>query len=568
MDRKTIIIVIALAVVVLFYWQILEFFGLYKPAPAQQPPAQPADTTQVQPQAESASRPAVDTLSEPEVMEQFTAPVSDTLPADTIAIETRKYSILMSSRGGGPVSILLKEHTYRNGDPIQMIPGEEAAAPVADFKHGGLITSKMTFSSSLAPGSYDVTSEPLELEYRYTPADGSQIIRRFIFYPDAYNFDLVVEVDGRNELGIERNYDLIWNSPLGVTEPDPETDYQAMKAVAMMGGSREELDDFKDNQLNQSLPGNTTWAGIRNKYFAAVMIPRSQEADAVFSQGKKWKVTVGDDEYEKKEVIVGMEMPIETAAPVRDSFTVFVGPLSYRLMDNYGVDLEAMLGIGTTPVVGWIIKPFALAVIWLLPLLYKIIPNYGLVIILFALLVKIITMPLSMKSFKSMQAMKEIQPKIEELKEKLKKNPQQMNQEMMKLYKKHGVNPLSGCLPMLPQLPVFFALFSVFRATILLRDAPFVWFINDLSRGATGLTDPYIILTLIMVGSQFLSQYLTMPSTQQNKSLMYIMPLFMGFILYRYPAGLLLYWTCFSLFSLLDWAVFKREKKNSQVKTA
>ena len=142
------------------------------------------------------------------------------------------------------------------------------------------------------------------------------------------------------------------------------------------------------------------------------------------------------------------------------------------------------------------------------------------------------------------------------------KDPAALNKEMMKLYKKHGVNPISGCLPMLPQMPLFFALFSVFRSTILLREAPFFWFIDDLSRGASGFTDPYILLVLVMIGAQFVSQKITMPSTQQNKMIMYIMPFFMGFIFYKFAAGLVLYWTCFSIFSLLDYVIFKRPKAN------
>ena len=132
---------------------------------------------------------------------------------------------------------------------------------------------------------------------------------------------------------------------------------------------------------------------------------------------------------------------------------------------------------------------------------------------------------------------------------------------MMKLYKKHGVNPMSGCLPILPQMPLFIAMFSVFRSTILLRDAPFVWFVTDLSRGAQGLADPYILLVIIMVAAQFVSQKITMgTATQQNKIMLYIMPLFIGFLFYSVSSGLVLYWTCFSLFSLVDWALFKRGK--------
>jgi YidC/Oxa1 family membrane protein insertase len=289
------------------------------------------------------------------------------------------------------------------------------------------------------------------------------------------------------------------------------------------------------------------------------MIPRSRTADAVFARGRKLEVPTPDGTLEKRQVTVGMDMPFANVSDFVDSFTVFVGPLDYNLMSEYGIGLQDMLDIGTTPVVGWIIKPFAIGIIWLLPRMYDIIPNYGLVIIIFALLIKIVTMPLSMKSFRSMQAMKALQPKIEELKKKHKKNPQALNQEMMKLYKKHGVNPMSGCLPMLPQMPLFFALFSVFRSTILLRNAEFVWFIDDLSRGATSFTDPYILLVVLMVVAQFVSQKLTMASTQQNKLFLYIMPLFMGYIFYNFAAGLVLYWTCFSIFSLLDYVVFKRK---------
>jgi len=139
----------------------------------------------------------------------------------------------------------------------------------------------------------------------------------------------------------------------------------------------------------------------------------------------------------------------------------------------------------------------------------------------------------------------------------------------MKLYKTQGVNPMSGCLVMLPQMPLMIAMFRVFQETILLRAAPFVGFIDDLSRGASGFTDPYIILVVLMIGTQFISSKLTMASgQQQQKAFIYILPLFMGFLFYSLPSGLILYWTVFSLMSLLDWFLFKRNKlKNTEVKT-
>ena len=277
---------------------------------------------------------------------------------------------------------------------------------------------------------------------------------------------------------------------------------------------------------------------------------------------------IGDTDITQRKITAGVRMEFVNVPEFGDKFRIFVGPLDYMLLSDYNVGLQDMLGIGTTPVVGWVMKPFAIGVMWLLPRMYDYVPNYGMVIILFALLIKIVTLPLSKKQFLSMQAMKTLQPKIEELRKKHKKDPQQLNKETMGLYKKHGVNPLSGCLPLILQMPLLFAMFSVIRSTVLLRAADFVWFIDDLSRGAQAVTDPYIVLVVIMVGAQFASQTLTMPSTQQNKMMMYMMPLVMGFFFWNFAAGLVLYWTCFSVFSLLDYVLFKRKVIDHNVKTA
>ncbi len=565
MDKKTIPIIVVLAIVIIFYWPILEFLGLVKPdesAPvdrAAQDMVTVADSS-----AKPLPRPSEPTAYESAVEEQTSvelSPALDSVVVDTILIRTEKYQVMLSSLGGGPVSILLNEYTYRDSEPVEMLPEAESVTPEVRFAGETFSTSQLPFACNLAAGTYDVTSSPLDVIYTYTSPEGAIIERKLTFYPDRHHFDLTVNVPEPGRFGFERAYRLVWNTSLGPTEPDLKADFDAMQAAAMMGGSREKLDDFDDGVLNQTLMGNTEWAGLRSKYFAAVFIPRSRPAEAVFARGEKQKVALPEGSVDMRDITIGIEMPFAAMNPIADSFTVFVGPLDYMMMSDYGADLEDMLDIGTFPLIGWIIKPFAIGIMWLLPKMYNVVPNYGLVIILFALIIKIVTLPLSMKSFRSMQAMKEVQPKVEELKVKYKKDAQRLNQEMMKLYKAHGVNPLSGCLPLIPQMPLFFALFSVFRSTILLRDAPFVWFISDLSRGAQGISDPYIILVVLMVGAQFLSQKMTMASTQQNKALMYVMPLFMGFLFYRFSAGLVLYWTSFSVLSLLDYLTFKRNPK-------
>ncbi|MCB2230219.1 membrane protein insertase YidC [bacterium] len=581
MDRKSIVLVVILALVVLFYWQILDFLGIQK----QEPPKQTAPVEQTEsPQQQAVQQQdssrlqsgsgLPDLLTDTSSFGRESAPemlaetVSDSMAIDSVIVTTDMYQVTLISKGGGPVSILLREQTYRDGELIEMLPEPMNVAPEASFANGAVMTGDLPFESSLSPGTYAVTGDEFTIDYTFQAPNGVEIVKHYIFYPDKYSYDMVLTVRNSDRLGIDLSYELVWNNPPPITEPDAKTDFQEMNAVAMIGGARKQLDDYDDGSLNQTESGTTTWAGVRSKYFAGVLIPRSQAAEGAHATGRKWKASIDGSEVEVREPKVALQMPLGGRHELVDSFTVFVGPMDYFLMSSYDVGLEDMLGIGTTPFVGWIIKPFALAVMWALPIMYSVISNYGIVIILFSLLIKIITMPLSLKSFKSMQAMKDLQPKIEELKKKYQKNPQAMNQEMMKLYKKHGVNPMSGCLPILLQMPLLFAMFSVFRATILLRDAPFFWFIQDLSHGATGFTDPYISLVIIMVGAQFLSQHLTMASsTQQNKALMYVMPLMMGFFLYSLPAGLILYWICFSVFSLLDWLVY-RKPKNPEVQTA
>lgn len=566
MDKKSIAVIVLLAILIIFYWPIAQKLGFVKPPEVV--PVQPSDTT-----AATATPPAQSTTTDSVpaptgAIAQLIESQPDTVAIDTVIVQTVKYRIMMVSLGGGPVSIQLKDYAYRDGSPIELLPNAKRVSLETVFGGGTLSSSILPFSCNLSPGEYDATKQPLEVVYTYAPPNGGRFERRFRFDPEAHSFDLKLTIDEPSRLGFERDYRLGWNSPLEPTEPDLTDDWTAMQAAAMMAGSRVALKDFEGNILRQTVDGQVSWVGVRSKYFARVLIPRSRPADGAYADGRKQDVMTADGGMlEEHRITAGLKMPFASVNQVVDSFTVFVGPLDYMMMADYKVGLQDMLDIGTTPYVGWIIKPFALAIMWIMPIIYSAFPNYGVVIILFALMVKIVTLPLSMKSFKSMQAMKELQPKVEDLKKRFPKDPQKLNQEMMKLYKTHGVSPLSGCLPMLPQMPLFFALFSVFRSTILLRDAPFFWFINDLSRGAQSLTDPYIILVALMILAQYVSQHLTMSGSQQNKVFLYIMPLMMGFIFYRFAAGLVLYWTSFSLLSMLDYALFRRSK-NTQVKTA
>lgn len=496
-------------------------------------------------------------------MAESAQPNIDTLPPppeDTIYIETNVMKVAMSNYGGGPVSLKLIDYLYPgDGEPVEMLPDNYVSTPEVRFNGRSISTEKYVFENSTNEKYFRVSSGMTEVTYTYRKDDAS-IIKRYYFYPDKYDYDLVVEVNNPTAMGLDRRYTLEWNNKLMPTELNVSDDYQQMWAMAMQAGERVKFDDYSNDRFSGIYDGTTNWVATRSKYFMAILIPRTRPGAATIASGLKEKTLINGKKVEARELAIGLLMEPPLNEPIKDSFSVYVGPMDYERLKKFGDDVVDIIDIGTTPFVGWIVKIFAIPIMWLLPRMYSIIPNYGLVIIVFSLLIKLVTWPLSKKTVHSMQAMKEIQPQLKELQEKHKNNPQALNREMMKLYKDKGINPLSGCLPLLPQMPLFFALFAVFRSTILLRQAPFIFWWNDLSRGAMSFTDPYIILVILMVVLMFVQQKMSM-TDPKNKALTYLMPLMMGAFFYSASAGLVLYWTCFSLFSFVEQILFRKPTK-------
>ncbi len=207
---------------------------------------------------------------------------------------------------------------------------------------------------------------------------------------------------------------------------------------------------------------------------------------------------------------------------------------------------------------GWApIRPLGRLVTWSLSKMYAVIPNYGLVVILFAFLVKILLNPLTKKQFSSTKKMQAIQPQIKKIKEKYKNDPQKLNKAQTDLFKQEGVNPLGGCLPMLFQMPILVAFFTVFRSTIEFRGAPFFGWITDLSAPDTLMTIagfPINILPFLMGITMFLQQKLMAApdSGGQQKMMMYFMNVFFLFLFYTFPSGLNLYYSVFNILSIVQ----------------
>ncbi|MCI5786555.1 MAG: membrane protein insertase YidC [Helicobacter trogontum] len=238
----------------------------------------------------------------------------------------------------------------------------------------------------------------------------------------------------------------------------------------------------------------------------------------------------------------GLPTPFINVSAINEVLHGYIGPKDYRVLESINPNLTSVVEYGR-------ITFFAKYIFALLDFLYQYIGNWGVAIIVLTIIIRIVLFPLSFKGMVGMQKLKELAPKMKDLQAKHKGDPQKLQAAMMELYKKHGANPLGGCLPLVLQIPVFFAIYRVLYNAVELKNAPLMWWIHDLS-----VMDPYFVLPLLMGLSMYLQQALT-PTTftdpMQEKVFKWL-PVIFTFFLITFPAGLILYWTINNLISIVQ----------------
>ena len=285
--------------------------------------------------------------------------------------------------------------------------------------------------------------------------------------------------------------------------------------------------------------GSTLWSAIKTKYFISAIIPNEPGIGAQVQS-----------ELINEKPIYNTE--ITQSSNSNNRFTVYLGPLDYDSLSDFNVGLEENVDLGWA-----LFRPIGQVISWLLTKMYAIIPNYGLVVVVFAFLIKLLLNPLTVKTFESTRKMQALAPEIQKLKEKYKNDPQKMSRAQMELYKNSGANPLGGCLPMLIQTPILVSVFSIFRSKIEFRGAPFFGWISDLSVPDTLISIgsfPINILPVLMGSTMFIQQkMMSAPNADtQQKTMMYVMNVFFLFLFYRFPSGLNLYYFVFNLLTILQ----------------
>ena len=485
-------------------------------------------------------------------------------PERHVTVETDLYSAKFTTHGARIVSWRLKAYLDRDGYPQELIKAGNSGL--------GLSTSDLSPESvDFVPDIESLTlygSEQAGLTFRAT-VDGALIEKRFRFQGDRYRMDVTVATPG---LPRGSKVGLGWSGGLADTEGSAEesSGFYSMSYDQIVTRAGEEvetwtLDRLEDEETRPS--GQVSWVAVRNKYFMAALIPPEGRYDVDLGGWKESDSGLPDYRAEL----------ISSADGGQLDYGIYIGPISYDLLrgqnvDLYGNERELQLDefIEYAPflrsILHPIMKPFTIIILKSFLALHEVVPNYGLVIIIFSILVKIVVFPLTHKSLEAAAKMQQLQPKITALREKYPDDQQKVSQEMMKLYKEEKINPLGGCLPMFLQMPVLFSLFNVFRGAIELRQSEFMFWIVDLSKPdslslplSLGGFDLHV-LPLAMAVSMFFQSKMTMKDPKQAM-FVYIMPVFMIWIFWSMSSGLVLYFTMFNLLTLLQQRVMEQTKR-------
>ena len=458
-------------------------------------------------------------------------------------IETDLYKVTFTNRGALVKSWTLKKYLDSRGKPLELVNSRAAGkvnAPFAIRYRDGQGAHEINAALFAARPSDD----KLGIEFEYS-SGGTYAKKSFRFSSNSYLARVTSEL---REGNTPKQHLLSWRGGFGdetvigaaASQKAVFYDLDAQKLISHAGG------DVPGGVMIQR--GNFAFAGIQDTYFAAVALPEENSPFEVHFVNDKLPNAID----EKEDLFAGVAVGGEAA----NHFQLFLGPKDLDLMRSISPRLDQLVDWGWF---GVIAKPLFLALNWIND---KYIHNYGWAIVVLTIIINFVMLPLKFTSLKSMRQMSVIQPEVKKINDKYAglsmRDPKkaQQNEEIMALYKKHGVNPASGCVPMLLQIPFFIAFYTVLSVSIEMRGAQWLW-VNDLSRPEEIAIR---VLPLLMIASQFVLQKMT-PNTSGDPSqqkVMMLMPLFLGFMFYGQSSGLVLYWLTGNLVGLLQQWFFNR----------
>lgn len=566
MDKQTTLAFVLIGIVLMVWLYITA----PNPSQVQNQPAS-SDTVKV----EQSEKPVITKEVPVEKNKGLESFVSETenKPSKTIVIETNLARYELTTRGGNFNKVFLKK--FRNwyssksngekiSDFVQLINYSKSNSYSID-----LVTQDgVKINSSEINFDYDGNNffnlkdkDSVKIDFKISFQNNRSIVKSYTFYSDSYEIKSEIEFNNFQDYISSNLFDITWNNGVRFVEHNSVDEANYSDASVFSGGEQVIVDaSTVGEKVSKNFGGRIDWIAARNKYFASVIIPSDpNKIESGFIEGIRNKVGFEGvvERYDLR-----LTLPFKNQVTEKNSFSIYIGPVDYQELKTLGRNLVSLVNFGSFFGLTFIVRPIAEYV--LLPLfqfLHSFIPNYGIVIIIFSLIIKIVVYPLTKSSYQSMKKMQALQPKIAELKEKFKDDPQKLNKETMKLYSTYGINPAGGCLPILLQMPIFIALWGMFQSAIDLRLQPFVWWIKDLSTPDViydlGFKIPLFGvqqisgLALLMGITTFVQQKMTVKDPNQ-KALVYIMPVMLTILFMSFPSGLNLYYFLFNLFSIIQ----------------
>ncbi|MDQ7773607.1 MAG: membrane protein insertase YidC [Elusimicrobiales bacterium] len=445
--------------------------------------------------------------------------------------EPLSFSKEASSRAYEPVKIKVAKAEYRLDPLTASLTGAVYDGPVeaVDLVPEGSAYFSAFEGLRFAPAGTRKYSASFEAR----PEKGILISKTFDFDPDNRINTLTIKVSNQGSAARQLQP---WSLKIGPGISTVQSErkenaslWRALYAVQEKGKKNPtpvELEKDSDEK-------DWMWAGVDNRYFLAAVLGEGLE-----KAGLKFLEEKSGEEKEAPSLLI--PFAAEVLAPGASKtwkMNFYLGPKHMPLLRELGHGLDRAVDFG-------FFSPLAKLADKALGYFHDMTGNYGVAILILSVVLQIFIMPLSFKSYKAMMIMKKLHPEMQRIQAKYKDNPQRMNQEIMEMYKKHGANPLGGCLPMLLQIPIFFALFTALRNSWSLHGAPFALWITDLSS-----KDPYYVLPLTMGAVMVLQQHFSPQAGDPTQAkIMKWMPVIFTFMFLTFPAGLVMYWLVNSLF--------------------
>ncbi len=381
--------------------------------------------------------------------------------------------------------------------------------------------------------------------------DNKEIIQRLTFYGNTYNIKTEIEVRNLDEILTNRGYDYCWSGGMVFQEQNSVDESNSSLGMISMAGDIMETKADEDDYEEVGPEGLIEFAAIKTKYFGVAILPLPYKSfDGIVDMRGK-TVHLRRDNGKNKTFDMSYRIPYRRGGEQKNIFDIYIGPLEYdRLKEHH---LEGMVSLGFRYGIRQIGEYFMMPIF---NFIHKFIPNYGIVILVFSLLIKILLYPLSIQQMQSARKMQLLSPEMTKLREKFKDDQQAQQKETMKLYSEYGINPMGGCLPLLLQMPILFALWAVLQSAIDLRQEPFMLWIKDLSTPDVIFTIPgfpiiqhFSGLALLMGVTLFFQQKMTLTDPRQ-KAMIYMMPIMFTLMFSSFPSGLNLYYFMFNLIGI------------------